>query len=133
MIGYVLLSILFSILIIRYVYVIFRSANRSTMRKLDYGINSLGIISTLAIFGLLGKIAFVLGTFLWFLNFYVCVISVGVLIFKGCAKIISLFPNRGETASLSSGSWRYLFYAFTNSLPMLAPFIILHFDLELWS
>ncbi len=104
------------------------------MRKLDYGINSFGIISALALLGFLGEIAFFLaGYFLWFLNFLICVVSIGVLIFKGLAKVISLFPNRREAASLAEGSGRFLFYTFTNSLPTLAPFLSVYFDIAVWS
>ena len=76
------------------------SGRWATMRKLDYAINSFGIFSALAVLGFLGEIAFFLASyFLWFLNFSIWVVSIGILIFKGFAKVISLFPNRREAAS----------------------------------
>ncbi len=124
-----------------YFFSLYREANQwirdwammTTMRKLDYGINAFGIISAIAYLGFLGTIALALAmTFFWFLNFYIWVVSIGVLIFKGFAKMISLFPNRQRAASLATGSWRYLFYALTNSLSTLAMFSMLHFDLKPW-
>lgn len=110
------------------------ASSPGTMRKLDYGINAFGIISGIAILGFLGEIAFFLaGYFLWFLNFLIFMVSIGVLIFKGILKVISLFPSRPDAASLAEGSGRFLFYTFTNSLPTLAPFLMVYFDIAVWS
>lgn len=110
------------------------ASSPGTMRKLDYGINAFGIISAIAILGFLGEIAFFLaGYFLWFLNFFICMFSIAVLIFKGILKVISLFPSRPDAASLAEGSTRFLFYTFTNSIPTLAPFLMVYFDIALWS
>jgi len=105
-----------------------------TMRKLDYAIGSFGIFSTIAVLGFLGEIAFgLVGYFLWFLNFFICVVSIGILIFKGFVKVLSLFPSRQmATSSPSSGYRRYVLYTFTNSLPMLAMVLMVRFDLKPW-
>ena len=125
-----------------YFFSLYREANQrirdwammTTMRKLDYGINAFGIISGIAFLGFLGDIALALAlTLFWFLNFFICMYSIGVLIFKGILKVISLFPSRPDAASLAEGSTRFLFYAFTNSLSTLAAFLINHTDIEVWS
>ena len=104
------------------------------MRRLDYGINSFGIVSALAVLGFLGEIALFLASyFLWFLNFFIFMFSIAVLIFKGILKVISLFPSRPDAASLAEGSTRFLFYTFTNSLSTLATVLINHTDIEVWS